>query len=98
VAEVEPEPEPEPVALADDFADVVEDEILGEESAAAAAGSLNSLAQNMRVAQHDGQTIEGVLRELLRPMLKSWLDDNLPAIVDAKVEEAIDKVVRRTRI
>jgi uncharacterized protein len=104
VAEIEPEPEPEPAPepepepVAMEMSDAVEDEILSEASTTAAAGALGSLAQNMRVASDEGQTIEGVLRELLRPMLKSWLDENLPAIVDAKVEEAIDKVVRRTRI
>ncbi len=96
----EPEPEPEPVmaAPANDAAAGDEEEILSEASAMAAAGALGTLAQNMKVAQTDGQTIEGILRELLRPMLKAWLDENLPGIVDTKVEEAIDKVVRRTRI
>jgi hypothetical protein len=35
-----------------------------------------------------------VVRELLRPLLKSWLDDNLPRIVEAKVAEEVERIAR----
>jgi cell pole-organizing protein PopZ len=41
------------------------------------------------------RTIEDVVRELLRPMLKSWLDDNLPAMVERLVRSEIERVSRR---
>jgi cell pole-organizing protein PopZ len=34
------------------------------------------------------------MREMLRPMLKNWLDDNLPAIVGRLVRAEIQRVAR----
>jgi uncharacterized protein len=36
-------------------------------------------------------------RDLLRGMLKQWLDDNLPALVESLVREEIERVARRGR-
>ncbi len=43
----------------------------------------------------DGRTLEDVVRELLRPLLKTWLDDNLPRIVQATVDEEVARISRR---
>ena len=56
-----------------------------------------ALSENLRVSSQQGQTLEGIVRELLRPMLKQWLDDNLPGIVEEKVQEEIERVARRGR-
>jgi hypothetical protein len=37
------------------------------------------------------------VRELLRPMMKEWLDANLPAIVEAKVEAELNRIARLSR-
>jgi cell pole-organizing protein PopZ len=42
-----------------------------------------------------GRTIEDVVQELLRPLLKAWLDENLLPIVQAKVEEEVERIARR---
>lgn len=63
----------------------------------AAVGALARLAGSLRVADTPNQTIEGVVRELLKPMLKDWLDHNLPAIVEAKVEAELDRIARLAR-
>jgi len=42
-----------------------------------------------------GRTLEDVIRELMQPMLKEWLDDNLPAIVQARVDEEIERISKR---
>jgi uncharacterized protein len=39
--------------------------------------AVGMLAQTER--PHGGRTIEGLVTEIIRPMLKTWLDDNLPA-------------------
>lgn len=39
-------------------------------------------------------TIEAIVREMLRPMLKEWLDENLPAVVERMVEKEIARVAR----
>ena len=43
-----------------------------------------------------GETsLEGLTRELLRPMLKDWLDNNLPPIVEAMVEREITRITKK---
>jgi hypothetical protein len=93
----EPEPEPEPEIDFDALEDEVSDGIMSEPAATAAMGSFHTLAENIRVSEEEGRTLEGVVRALLRPMLKEWLDSNLPAIVDEKVQAEIDRVARRRR-
>jgi hypothetical protein len=93
----EPEPEPEPEIDVDALEDEVSDGIMSEPAATAAMGSFHTLAENIRISDEEGRTLEGVVRALLRPMLKEWLDANLPAIVDEKVQAEIDRVSRRRR-
>lgn len=42
-----------------------------------------------------GQTIEDLVKEMLRPMLKDWLDTNLPPMVERYVEREIARLTRR---
>lgn len=44
---------------------------------------------------HTGKTIEDMVKEMLRPMLKDWLDRNLPPIVERYVEREIVRLTRR---
>lgn len=91
------DPEPEPEIDFDALADETADGIMSEPAAAAAMGSFHTLAENIRISDEEGRTLEGVVRALLRPMLKEWLDSNLPSIVDEKVQAEIDRVARRRR-
>jgi len=43
----------------------------------------------------DGRVLEDVVRELLRPLMKQWLDDNLPRIVEAAVQTEVERIARR---
>jgi uncharacterized protein len=49
----------------------------------------NTLAQTVLV--ENGQTLQDLVREMLRPMLKSWLDDNLPTLVERLVLAEIER-------
>lgn len=100
--EPEPEPEPEPVAAAPEPEPepapepiVDEDALLDQTTATAAAGAFSALNENLKIASGDGTTLETIVRELMRPMLKQWLDANLPRIVEEKVEAEIARVSRR---
>ena len=59
------------------------------------AGALSKLMGNMLVSS--GATLDDVVRELLKPMLKQWLDANLPQIVEAEVAKEIDRIRRMAR-
>ena len=40
-------------------------------------------------------TLEGLIREILRPLLKEWLDDNLPYLIERLVKKEIDHMVNK---
>ena len=50
----------------------------------------NTLAQTVLV--ENGRTLQDLVREMLRPMLKSWLDDNLPTLVERLVRAEIERM------
>ena len=99
--EVEPEPEPEPdfAAEPEPVAEETEEEdaLVDAAPASAAAGMFAALSENLRVSSEQGQTLEGIVREMMRPMLKQWLDDNLPSIVEEKVQAEVERIARRRR-
>ncbi len=41
------------------------------------------------------QTLEDLMKDMLRPMLKAWLDENLPSLVERLVQAEIDRISRR---
>jgi uncharacterized protein len=58
----------------------------------AVESAFNSLANT--VLSNNARTLEDLVREMLRPMLKSWLDDNLPGMVERIVKAEIERVSR----
>jgi uncharacterized protein len=54
--------------------------------------AFNTLAQTVLV--QNGRTLEDLVREMLRPLLKTWLDDNLPSMVERLVRAEIERVSR----
>jgi cell pole-organizing protein PopZ len=43
-----------------------------------------------------GETsLEGLIRDMLRPLLKEWLDDNLPTLVEHMVADEIKRITRK---
>ena len=66
--------------------------LLSNTTTAAVDSAFNSLAQTVLI--QNARTLEDLVREMLRPMLKSWLDDNLPGIVERIVRGEIERVSR----
>ena len=62
---------------------------------ASVASSFQSLATSMFL--RDSDLIARTAREMLRPMLKQWLDDNLPVMVERLVRAEIERVARGGR-
>jgi len=70
--------------------------VMSDTSADAARESLVNLSK-LLVRSDDGpsNTLEGLVREMLRPMLKEWLDDRLPGLVEVMVKREIDRITGR---
>ena len=68
---------------------------VSDEAAGQAASAFGALEENMRLSQGSGRTIEDMIESMLTPMLKAWLDENLPRIVEDKVEEEVRRISRR---
>jgi cell pole-organizing protein PopZ len=66
--------------------------LLSAATTAAVDSAFNSLANTVLV--QNSLTLEDIVREMLRPMLKSWLDDNLPNMVERMVRAEIERVAR----
>jgi cell pole-organizing protein PopZ len=91
-AYVAPEPEPEPAPAPAPVAE----SLVGAVAASAAASAFGKLSAAVAMPA-DGQTLDGVVRELLKPLLKEWLDANLPAIVQTAVQEEVERIARSRR-
>ncbi|KGM32560.1 DUF2497 domain-containing protein, partial [Inquilinus limosus] len=61
-------------------------------SAALAALARLNAAAPPPAAVHKSQTVDDLVRELLRPMLKEWLDANLPRLVEQAVEREVSRI------
>ena len=96
---VPPAPQPAPqarLAAESPRAPVYEPETLLSQKTNQAVGQA---FQNLAGTIFSGsqRTLDDVVRELLRPMLKEWLDDNLPGIVERLVRAEIERVARGGR-
>jgi cell pole-organizing protein PopZ len=86
-----PEPEPEPVAHA---APLDDEPLVSEPTADETASAFGQLTRTIGMPR-GARTLEDVVREMLNPLLKAWLDEHLPTIVQAKVEEEVERIARR---
>ncbi|RKE73581.1 hypothetical protein DFP91_1470 [Pseudorhodoplanes sinuspersici] len=106
-AEPAPEPKPAPAMkeepvqayVADPFPEVrptptasVENPLMSNTASAAVDSAFSSLAHT--VLTQNARTLDDLVKEMLRPMLKSWLDDNLPSLVERLVRAEIERVSR----
>jgi uncharacterized protein len=66
--------------------------LLSPRATAAVDTAFNSLAHT--VLMQNPRTLEDLVRDMLKPMLKAWLDDNLPNIVERLVRAEIERVSR----
>ncbi|MFA4940567.1 DUF2497 domain-containing protein [Brevundimonas sp.] len=106
----QPEPEPSPVYAesAPEPAPAPSsgyDTLVGDSAAASAASAFAGLAASFKkpepaqAASGDlpflsGNTVEAMVGEMLRPLLKDWLDNNLPGIVQAAVQKEVERIAR----
>lgn len=77
----EPEPEPEPIISAPTEEVAVE--------------SFAKLASYVPVDRRNMSTLEDIVRDMLKPMLRNWLDENLPPLVERLVREELERITRQ---
>lgn len=91
-----PPPRPTPSAASFDAPPLPPQQpILAQSTVSAVESAFNSLAHT--VLSSNARTLEDLVKEMLRPMLKSWLDDNLPGLVERIVKAEIERVSRGGR-
>ena len=81
-SEAPPEPAPQPMEA-----------LVSERASTAAASAFGLLSAAITMPKGE-RTLEDVVRELLRPLLQQWLDDNLPGIVQQTVEAEVERIAR----
>jgi cell pole-organizing protein PopZ len=69
--------------------------LLSARADAAVASAFNQLADT--IFSGNNRTIDNLVEDMLRPMLKTWLDNNLPPLVERMVREEIERVSRGRR-
>ena len=95
----EPEPAPAPAAAPS------YDALVGESASASAASAFAGFASSLKKPEPvraptgdlsflSGSTVEGMVAEMLKPMLKDWLDANLPGIVQTAVKAEVERIAR----
>ena len=78
-----------------------DEQLVSDTAAEASAAAMASLVRAVEgddgasPVSDGGKTVEQLVREVLRPLLKDWLDQNLPPMVERIVRQEIRKIVRR---
>jgi len=92
---------PDPEVGIEPRAELGHDRILSSATSGAAAAAFAQLGSLPRERRREGElplggansTLEDMVRNMLRPMLQTWLDEHLPGIVERLVREEIARVV-----
>lgn len=66
--------------------------LMSHETSAAVDIAFNALSQT--AVAHNARTLEDLVRDMIRPFLKTWLDENLPTLVERLVRAEIERVSR----
>jgi cell pole-organizing protein PopZ len=69
--------------------------LMSDEASTAANAAFGRLAETLMARAVGDRSIEDLTRDLLRTMLKQWLDENLPDLVERIVRDEIERVARR---
>jgi uncharacterized protein len=81
-----------PDTMVDDVTDIVSP--AATEASRTALSSLSRLVVKPAIEGTD--TLEGMVREMLKPMLKEWLDTNLPEVVERVVAQEVARISGRS--
>lgn len=77
--------------------------LVSKQATSATAASLGALSKAVadksgaKLGVGEGNTVESMVKEMMRPMLRDWLDENLPGIVERLVRREIQNLVDRAQ-
>lgn len=96
----EPQPAPQaflppPVQPAHEPPAIDMSALISDQTGAAVQNAFGALANT--VLSNNARTLEDLVKDMLKPMLKTWLDDNLPSLVERLVRAEIERVARGGR-
>jgi cell pole-organizing protein PopZ len=91
-----PEPRPEPRYEAPAFEAYADEPLVSPHVADRAASAFDGLAHSLLMPA-SGRSLEDVVKELLKPILRDWLDQNLTGIVETQVRAVAEDFARRQR-
>jgi cell pole-organizing protein PopZ len=89
------QPEPASPESAEDTEPDANGPLLSPETDEAVTSAFAALSAQL--AARSAELADGMIRDMLRPMLKAWLDENLPGIVERLVGAEIERLASRTR-
>lgn len=105
----EPHPAPAPQRLEETMGDLdvysrpapsfssapsLDEPLVGALAAESSAGHFGALARSITLPK-EGRSLEDLVREMLKPMLREWLDRHLTDIVEARVQAEVERIARR---
>ncbi len=91
-AEPEPEPVPSFAQMRAEVEEKVVERLVSKETDDSVGQAFQRLSHT--ILTQNARTLEDLVKDMLRPMLKAWLDDNLPMMVERLVRTEIERVVR----
>ena len=88
-----PRPAPQPMFEPEPYEDTPTARLTSAVTDASVAQAFHMLSST--VLSNNARTLEDLVQDMLRPMLKGWLDENLPTMVERLVRAEIERVARR---
>lgn len=70
----------------------MDEQLMSQHASTAVSAAFDRIAAPM--FSGDSRTVDDLVREMLRPLLKTWLEDNLPSLVERLVRAEIERVSR----
>jgi cell pole-organizing protein PopZ len=75
--------------------EAVDDGLTSPQTRESVHHSLDQLSRT--ILSSNPRTLEDLVRDMMRPLLREWLEANLPDIVERQVRQEIDRVSGRGR-
>ncbi len=94
---VSPVKEEKPAMTNQDDASLKDNALLSSNAAIATAAVMAKLARQAAITEEGNSnvTLEAMVKEMIRPMLREWLDANLPDLVQKMVERELERLTKR---